>query len=91
MTTFPKPPEIFYDATSIPDRVSIESDSPYYFEDYTNLGVRHNCGEMASVVEFCVSEGWCRTQVFHGGRPKTERGYYVTIRRNGIIEPYWRK
>ena len=75
----------------IPDRVSLETDSPYYFGRWLDLGVRINGGESQSVVEFCVSEGWARTQIFHGGRPKMERGKYVTVMRRGTIEPYWRK
>lgn len=75
----------------IPDRVSLEPSSPFYFPEWARLGVRINTGESASVVEFCVSEGWARTQVFHGGRPKMERGKYVTVTRKGVIEPYWRR
>lgn len=74
----------------IPDRVSLEADSPYYFPHWKHLGVRFNGGESSSVVEFCVSEGWCRNQVFHGGRAKKERGKFVTVTRRGTIEPYWR-
>lgn len=74
----------------IPDRVSLETDSPYYFPKWLDLGVRINGGESVSVVEFCVSEGWARTQIFHGGRPKMERGKYVTVTRRGTIEPYWK-
>lgn len=87
----PREPQPPTDSDGIPDRVSLESDSPYYFPHWQKLGVRHDGGEMASVVEFCVSEGWCRTQIFHGGRPKAERGKFVTIKRHGSIEPYWRR
>lgn len=74
----------------IPDRVSLEPDSPFFFAKWPKLGVRINGGESRSVVEFCVSEGWARTQIYHGGRPKLERGKRVTIRRTGTIEAYWR-
>jgi len=74
----------------IPDRVSLEEDSPFYFPNWRNLGVRYNGGELATVVEFCVSEGWLRKQIFHGGRPKAERGKFVTVTIRGTIEPYWR-
>lgn len=76
--------------TDIPDRVSLEEDSPHYFPHWRRIGVRYNGGECQSVVEFCVSEGWMRSQVFHGGRPKQERGRFVTVTRSGTIEPYWR-
>jgi hypothetical protein len=52
--------------------------------------VQINGGESQSVVEFCTSEGWARTQIFHGGRPKAERGKFVTVMRRGVIEAYWR-
>lgn len=74
----------------IPDHVSLEPDSPHFFRHWQHLGVRFNGGECISVVEFCVSEGWMRSQVFHGGRPKTERGKFVTVQRRGTVEPYWR-
>lgn len=74
----------------IPDRVCLEDGSPHYFAKWRQLGVRYNGGECNSVVEFCISEGWMRSQVFHGGRPKMERGKFVTIKRHGTIEPYWR-
>jgi hypothetical protein len=77
-------------AAAIPDRVSLEDDSPFYFPEWRKLGVRFNGGECASVVEFCVSEGWTRSQIFHGGRPKMERGKFVTVTRRGTVEPYWR-
>lgn len=78
-------------ADTPPDRVSLEPDSPFYHPDWRDLGVRYNGGELESVVEFCVSEGWCRTQIYHGGKPKEERGKFVTITRNGTIQPYWRR
>lgn len=74
----------------IPDRVSLEEGSPHYFPHWRHLGVRFNGGESTSCVEFCVSEGWMRSQLFHGGRPKTERGKFVTVTHRGKIEPYWR-
>jgi hypothetical protein len=77
--------------TEIPDRVSLETDSPHFFSNWPKIGVRFNTGICNSVVEFCVSEGWIRTQIFHGGRPKKERGKFVTVTRRGIVEPYWRE
>lgn len=74
----------------IPDRVSLEEDSPFYFPAWQKIGVRFNGGDRRSVVEFCVSEGWLRTQIFHGGRPKKVDGKSVTNTLHGVIEPYWR-
>lgn len=79
------------DSDVIPDRVSLENGSPHYFNKWRDIGVRFNGGERNSVLEFCVSEGWIRTQIFHGGRPKMERGKFIGQRLNGIVEPYWRR
>jgi hypothetical protein len=78
-------------ANVIPDRVSLETDSPHYFPKWSKLGVRFRGGDRTSTVEFCVSEGWIRTQIFHGGRPKMERGRFVTQKLYGPVEPYWRR
>jgi len=83
-------PEPVLGPNGIPDRVSLEGNSPYFFADWRKIGVRIDGGESQSVVEFCVSEGWARTQIYHGGRPKMERGRFVTVTRRGVIEPYWR-
>jgi hypothetical protein len=74
----------------IPDRVSLEEDSPFYFPHWKHLGVRIDGQESECVVEFCVSEGWARTQIFWRGQPKMERGKFVTVKRWRSIEPYWR-
>lgn len=84
----PKPPVAA--SKVIPDRVSLEKDSPHYFERWQKIGVRFNGAECRTIVEFCQSEGWARFQIFHGGRPKMERGRFVTQRRHGTIESYWR-
>ena len=74
-----------------PDRVCLETGSPFYDSRWENIGIRFNGGECQSVVEYCVSEGWMRSQIFHGGRPKKERGRFVTVTHRGTIEAYWRK
>lgn len=78
---------------SIPDRVCIESHSPYYWPGYRNLGVKID-GEVRrrDVVEFCVSEGWARVFVRNSvGQLKIdrERGRYLDECITGKIEPYW--
>jgi hypothetical protein len=84
----PKPPVA--ESKVIPDRVSLEKDSPHFFPPWQKIGVRFNGGECNTIVEFCQSEGWARFQIFHGGRPKMERGRFTTMKRHGTVEPYWR-
>lgn len=74
----------------IPDHVSLEPASEHYFADWRKIGVRHNGMECSTVFEFCVSEGWARFLVFHGGRPKQERGRFIGTKRFGTVEAYWR-
>lgn len=76
----------------IPDRVSIERESLFFFPLYTALGVRIDGVESNSVVEFCVSEGWVRTCFWTALRQmKRERGRIITQLREGVeVEPYWK-
>ncbi len=76
----------------IPDRVSIEQDSPFFFKQYVLLGVRVNGKDSQHVVEFCVSEGWARICQRNGtGRMKRDRtGRPLTTTIQATVEPYWR-
>lgn len=78
----------------IPDRVSIERDSPFFWPGYKKLGVKID-GEKRSrdVVEFCVSEGWARVQAKDKfGRKIVDpenTGHWLLVKVEGKIEPYW--
>lgn len=81
-------------ANSIPDRVSIEKSSPFFWPSYKKLGVRID-GEIRrrDVVEFCVSEGWAMVQVRDSfGRlviDPQKPGHWLLTKVEGAIEPYW--
>lgn len=77
----------------IPNRVCLETDSPYYWPGYRKLGVKID-GEVRrrDVVEFCVSEGWARVFKRNSNNQlmiDKDRGRYLDERIIGKIEPYW--
>jgi hypothetical protein len=72
-----------------PDRLSANPRSPYYDEALIErgVGVRFNGVEKTNVEEYCVSEGWVRLAV---GKTVDRKGNPMTIRYNGLVEPYFR-
>lgn len=80
------------DRDPIPDRVSLEQDSPHFFAGYPMLGVKVNGRESTQIVEFCKSEGWARLCLRdHRGRMKRDSsGRPLTTTVSGTIQPYWR-
>ena len=72
---------------SLPDRLSVDSRSPYYDEALLarGVGIRFNGIERNNVEEYCVSEGWIRSAV---GKSLDRRGQPVTIKLKGVVEPY---
>jgi hypothetical protein len=78
----------------IPDRVSLERNSPYFWHAYRKIGVKiDGVIRRADVVEFCVSEGWAMVQVKKMGLrvpdPATNGRTFLLERVQGVIEPYW--
>ena len=73
-----------------PDRLSTDPDSPYYDADILarNVGVRFRGEDKTNVDEYCVSEGWVRLSV---GNARDRRGKPLTIKLNGLVEPYFRE
>ena len=76
-------------ADTLPDRLSVNPDSPYYDEAILqrNVGVRFKGEDKTNVDEYCVSEGWVKLAV---GAAKDRRGKQLTIKLNGPVEPYYR-
>jgi hypothetical protein len=73
-----------------PDRLSTNPASPYYNEEVLarDVGVRFKGVERHNVEEYCVSEGWVRMSV---GTSKDRYGNPLTIKANGVVEPYFRE
>jgi hypothetical protein len=72
---------------ALPDRLSINPDSPYYNEDILakGVGIRFNGAEKTNVDEYCVSEGWVRVVA---GNAKDRFGNPMTLKLKGKVEPY---
>lgn len=74
----------------LPDRLSVNSQSPHYNEDVLklNVGVRFNGVEKNNVEEYCVSEGWIKVAA---GRSLDRKGNPMTLTLKGKVEPYLRE
>jgi hypothetical protein len=74
-------------ADTLPDRLSVNPDSPYYDEAILqrNVGVRFKGEDKTNVEEYCVSEGWVRLAV---GKTVDRHGRAMTIKYKGTVEPY---
>ncbi len=72
-----------------PDRLSVNPDSPYYDAQVLErgVGVRFKGVDKTNVDEYCVSEGWVRLTA---GAAKDRRGNPMTIKLQGLVEPYFR-
>ena len=72
-----------------PDRLAIDPDSPYHDAALLErgVGVRFKGVDKTNVDEYCVSEGWVRLSV---GTTVDRRGKPMTIKLQGLVEPYFR-
>ena len=75
---------------ALPDRLSVNPDSPYYDADVLqrNVGVKFKGQDKTNVEEYCVSEGWVRLSV---GTSKDRHGNPLTMKLQGLVEPYYRE
>jgi hypothetical protein len=75
----------------LPDKLSIETESPFYDECYKRVGVRVDGKIINNCVEYNVAERWVRRTVRDSkGKIKKERGRIVAImQKNVTVEPYW--
>ena len=83
----PLAPEI--SDVAIPDRLSVDPDSPHYDESLVarGIGIRFKGGEKTNVEEYCISEGWIRVAA---GKALDRKGKPLTIKLKGPVEPYLR-
>jgi len=75
---------------TLPDRLSVNPSSPYYDAAVLErgVGVRFKGVDKTNVEEYCVSEGWVRLTA---GAAKDRRGDPMTIKLQGLVEPYFRE
>ncbi len=76
------------DAPALPDRLSQDSNSPYYDKDLLErgIGIRFNGEEKTNVWEYCVSEGWVRVVA---GAALDRKGQPMTLKLKGKVEPFF--
>ena len=73
--------------TTMPDRLSIDSDSPFFDGDALRqgVGIRFKGNVRRDVEEYCISEGWIRVQA---GKTMDRRGKPLTIKLTGPVEAW---
>jgi hypothetical protein len=73
---------------TIPDRLSIDSDSPYFNADVLRrgVGIRFKGKQRYDVEEYSISEGWVRVQA---GKTVDRRGKPLTIKLTGPVEAWF--
>ncbi|MDP1630551.1 MAG: DUF3297 family protein [Caulobacter sp.] len=72
-----------------PDRLATNPKSPYHDAALLDrgIGIRFKGEEKTNVDEYCVSEGWVRLSV---GKTLDRHGNPMTIKLQGLVEPYFR-
>ena len=77
----------------MPDRISVEPESPFYDERFANVAVFFDGRKRPNDVrEFCMSEGWIKKQLrMKNGKLKRERGKVTTIKMRGKVQAVWIK
>ena len=75
--------------TDLPDRLSVDPNSPHYDEAVLSrdVGIKFDGKDKTNVEEYCVSEGWIKVAA---GTAKDRFGRPMTIRLRGVVEPYIR-
>ena len=71
-----------------PDRLSVDTKSPYYNEALLarGIGVRFRGEVKTNVEEYCQSEGWIRVAA---GKTLDRKGNPLTIKLNGPVEVWF--
>ena len=74
---------------TIPDRLSIDRESPFYDAAALDrgVGIRFNGKERNDVCEYSVSEGWV---LVGAGKTLDRHGKPLMIKLKGVVEAYFR-
>jgi hypothetical protein len=72
---------------ALPDRLSVDPNSPHYSESLVarGVGIRFNGAERTNVEEYCVSEGWIRVSA---GKSRDRHSRPLMVNLKGKVEPY---
>ncbi|MGH1422989.1 MAG: DUF3297 family protein [Hyphomonas sp.] len=70
--------------TTLPDRLSVDPDSPFYDGELLSqgIGVRFNGTEKTNVEEYCISEGWIKVSA---GKAVDRKGKPLTMKLKGKV------
>ena len=73
----------------LPDRLSVNPNSPHYDEAVLarDVGILFDGKEKTNVEEYCISEGWIRVAA---GTAKDRFGQPMTIKLKGLVAPFIR-
>lgn len=72
---------------TLPDRLSVDPDSPYYDEALLarGIGIKLNGVEKTNAEEYCISEGWIKVAA---GKAVDRKGKPLTIKLKGDVEAW---
>ena len=71
----------------MPDRLSVNPNSPYYDEQLLlrGVGIRFNGEVKTNVEEYCISEGWIKVAA---GKAVDRKGNPLTLKLKGKVEAW---
>ena len=71
----------------MPDRLSVNPNSPYYNEQLLlrGVGIRFNGEIKTNVEEYCISEGWIKVAA---GKAVDRKGNPLTLKLKGTVEAW---
>lgn len=71
----------------MPDRLSVNPNSPYYNEALLlrGVGIRFNGEIKTNVEEYCISEGWVKVAA---GKAVDRKGNPLTLKLKGTVEAW---
>lgn len=71
----------------MPDRLSVNPNSPYYNQELLlrGVGIRFNGDVKTNVEEYCISEGWIKVAA---GKAVDRKGNPLTLTLKGKVEAW---
>ena len=72
----------------MPDRLSVNPNSPFYDEQLLlrGVGIRFNGEVKTNVEEYCISEGWVKVSA---GKAVDRKGNPLTLKLKGAVEAWF--
>ena len=72
----------------LPDRLSVDPDSPFHDADLLmrGVGIRFKGAVRTNVEEYCISESWVKVQA---GKTMDRKGQPLLLKLNGPVEAWY--